>query len=84
MIKRLVCKYETDDDYGGDVHSAESLLDGGKEIYSISNLTECPEDATLARDLPDVETIVKLIRYGMDLAASGYSDVIVDYVEGIW
>lgn len=84
MIKKLICKYELDEDYGGEAHSAESLLDGDKKIYSISNFTWRPEDAILARDLPDVEKAVDLIRYGMDLAASGYSDVTVDYVEGIW
>lgn len=84
MIKKLTCKYELDEDYGGDAHRCEHLYDGDTEVYDVCNLNECPEDAILARDLIDSYEAARLIRLGMDYAAEGYSDIEINYVEGVW
>lgn len=74
MIKRLICKYEYMDD-DEDSLRFEKLWDGDKSIFGASNLTECPEDASLERDIPNADDAIELIKYGMRLGCLGYTDL---------
>lgn len=78
MVKHLTVKYIPNyDEY--DPNRIEELYDGDKSLYYAADLTECPEDATLARSIMDAAGAVDLIKYGMALRDKGYSDVEVTY-----
>ena len=83
MIKKYVCYWEEDSEWGEDYHRYEELVDKdtNKTVYSVCNLTDCPEDAIILRSLVDSEEILNYIRLGMDLCASGYADVELEYVK---
>lgn len=50
-------------------------------IFSASDLTECPEDATLYRDLFNAEDYISAVEFGMKLAQEGYDYIQVEKVE---
>ena len=56
-------------------------LDSGLEIFSVSDLSECPEDAIIGRDLTDARNIVDFIELGIKYAKEGYSEVKYFYEE---
>lgn len=45
------------------------------ELFSVHDLTECPEDATVNRDLFDARDYLRAVRYGIELAKAGYDEV---------
>lgn len=47
------------------------LLVDGKESAFIQDLSECPEDAHIGRDLIDGRDIIKFIKMGYDAAKAG-------------
>ena len=56
-------------------------LDSEKQIFSVSDLWECPEDAIIGRDLIDAEGIIDFIELGMKYAKEGYSEIKYFYEE---
>lgn len=56
-------------------------LDSEKQIFSVSDLWECPEDAIIGRDLIDAENVVDFIELGMKYAKEGYSEIKCFYKE---
>lgn len=53
--------------------------DNGTLIFSAYDLSECPEDATLFRDLFTADDYIRAIRYGIELAKQGYDGVEFDH-----
>ena len=49
--------------------------DDGKELFYASNLAECPEDAIIGRSLFSSRDWLSAVRYGIALAAQGYTDI---------
>ena len=47
--------------------------------FSVSNLSECPEDAIIGRDLFDADDYIRAVRTGMKLAQEGYTDLDVEF-----
>lgn len=45
------------------------------ELFSVCDLTKCPEDATINRDLFDADDYLRAVRYGIELAKAGYDEV---------
>ena len=45
------------------------------ELFSVYDLTEYPEDATINRDLFDADDYLRAVRYGIELAKEGYDEV---------
>ena len=80
----LTVYWEPDTEYGDNVPRYQRIERDGKSIYRVCNLTDCPEDAIIARDLVAAEDIIDWIKYGMNLAAEGYNDIIVDYKPEEW
>lgn len=56
-------------------------LDSELEIFSVSDLSECPEDAIIGRDLTDAGSIIDFIELGMKYAKEGYSEIKCFYEE---
>lgn len=74
MIKYFTYK----DCYGGfckDRHEQYIYADDGCEIYCVYDLAiDCPEDATVDRDLMDVYDWLDIINYGIQLGKQGYDE----------
>lgn len=49
--------------------------DLGGELFYVTNLAECPEDAIIGRDLFSSRDWLSAVRYGIALAGQGYTDV---------
>ena len=56
-------------------------LDTEKCIFSVSDLSECPEDDIIGRDLTDAGNIVDFIELGIKYAKEGYSEIKCFYEE---
>nr|DAU29840.1 MAG TPA: hypothetical protein [Caudoviricetes sp.] len=82
MDKILHVNFITVKDYWGDVcgHKLNSP-DSKKFIFTVYNLCECPEDATLDRDLFNDYDYLDAIRLGMELAREGYTSIEVTDIE---
>lgn len=78
--------YGENDDYN-DIIQFQELTEvrdnhgSTRTIYSVHNLTDCPEDAIIGRSLVSAEKVIDYIKYGMRLAAQGYTedDISISY-----
>ena len=75
-MKKLLELEVEHDDFG---ICAETVYDNEKMLFSVYNLTEFPEDATISRDLFSAAQYLRAVRYGMELAKQGYDEV--EYVS---
>lgn len=81
LLKILKLKLiEKIDDYDG-YHSQELWSEDEKVRYSVCDLWECPEDATIDRDLVSAYEIVDFIELGMKLAEKGYNKISIEEVK---
>lgn len=53
--------------------------DTDTEIFDVYDLSECPEDAIIGRDLFDGDDYIRTLQLGMELAKQGYTDIDVEY-----
>lgn len=70
--------FEEADSYGSVHHQGVINKDTNEVLYAISNMSECPEDAVIGRGLFTADEYVDAIRFGMNLASQGYTDIIVE------
>lgn len=56
-------------------------IDTKERLYSVSDLSECPEDAIIGRDLFSGEEALDLIQIGMDFYKKGYTEIDFEIVE---
>jgi hypothetical protein len=49
------------------------------EKYDVWNLWDCPEDATIQRELVSAEEIIDWVKFGMMLNQKGYDHIEVTY-----
>jgi hypothetical protein len=76
-MKKILKLYVEEDYYEGAIY--ESVRDGKKYLFSVSNLNGRPEDAIISRDLFDAFDYLEAVRYGIELAKQGYDEV--EYVD---
>lgn len=65
-------------DYYKDGIDSQSLFwnhDNFKGKFQVGDLCECPEDAIIGRDLFTADDFIDAVRFGMDLAKKGYTDI---------
>lgn len=80
---KLILKVSTD--YWGiaDGHRVSNITEDaavGDIRYSVYDLTECPEDATLYRDLFSGWEYINALRLGMKIAKAGYDSITFEEV----
>lgn len=67
---------------------SQELYSDNKDVdiyYRVYNLCECPEDATINRDLFSAESFVETLKLGMELASKGYTDIKINKLtKEIW
>lgn len=63
--------------------SQELLDEKGNLIYDVYDLTDCPEDATIHRCLFSAYDYIEAVKYGMELAKEGYTDIFCGTEEEI-
>lgn len=77
--------YHSEDNYSHEYcHEIQSeTVDPNVYLYfKAYDMCECPEDATLSRDLFDGEDYIRAIKLGMKLANLGYDSIEVkDFIE---
>lgn len=73
-LRKKILYLETEKDEYGCIE-AQTVYDGNDELFNVYNLSECPEDATISRDLFSASQYLEAVRYGMDLAKQGYTEV---------
>lgn len=73
-MKKLLTLYEESDECGV---NAQEVYDkeNGKSLFWCNNLSECPEDAIIGRDLFDAGDFIGAVELGMKLAKEGYDDI---------
>lgn len=63
-------------------HRWESLEDvNGNQVFQAHDMSECPEDAILGRDLFTALDFVEAVKLGMKLAKEGYENTDIVYKE---
>lgn len=65
---------EEENEYIG-ITSSQTVYDGDKTVFDVWNLDECPEDAIIDRSLFDAHDWLSAVKYGIELARQGYTDV---------
>lgn len=72
MKKKILDLYEERNYYGP---TYQEISDEENLLFTVSNLSEYPEDATINRDLFSAQQYIKAVKYGIKLAKQGYDDV---------
>jgi len=76
---KLTITENISEEYGfEEVYSVEINLDGHR--VSFHNMNECPEDATLTRDLSDVYSIETLIMKAYEAGKRG-EEIVIERIE---
>lgn len=79
MGKKLKIKFSDNGSF--DFRCQRVWSDDCKNIrYTVCDLYECPEDATIDRDLFSGDEYIEAIELGMDLAKEGYTEIEVEDV----
>lgn len=68
-MRKITIRVETETDK--DYYTRQTLYANDSEIAYVSDLSECPEDAIIGRDLVDCSDIKRWIEYGYDAAKRG-------------
>ena len=84
MDKILTLDFITNEDNWGIATSEEvhGTSDKGTKIdYYVHDLSDCPEDAILGRDLFSGYEFIETLQLGMKLAHEGYTDIVLNEVS---
>lgn len=80
--KKLILNYSNRKDFDGFNVISEGISNKEEDVYfGVSNLSGCPEDAIIGRDLFDTDDYVKALKKGMELARKGYSEIVLQKVD---
>ena len=75
-MKKILKLYVEADKYVGVCY--QEVSDELRTIFRVYNLSECPEDAIIGRDLFDANDYLRAVKYGITLGQQGYDDVIFE------
>lgn len=79
-MKKIVKILDYNDKYEG-CNRQEVYIDD-KEVFYVYNLSECPEDAVIGRDLFIASDFIKAIKLGMKLYEEGIRELEIVTEEG--
>lgn len=79
-MKKHITLFQKESLFGG---SRQELwdVDDRKELYGVSDLSECPEDAIIGRALLSGDEVLDLVKLGMNYSKMGYDEIEYDYLE---
>ena len=80
-VKQFLLDAPEDYDYYYYRHHEVTDPETGKEVFNAYNLADCPEDAIIGRSIFDAYDWLGAVKYGMELAAQGYTDVALKEVQ---
>ena len=69
---KVLALVDEEDEWG---MRSQEVYDGGRQLFRVYDLTDCPEDAIIGRDLFSAHQWLRAVRYGMELAKQGYTSV---------
>lgn len=77
LVLKLIDRYEDWNDF----HSQEVENKEEDINFYVSDLSECPEDACIGRDLFDADDYIAVLEKGMELAKKGYTKIDVEEIK---
>lgn len=77
LVLKLIDRYEDWNDF----HSQELENKEENINFSVSDLSDCPEDACIGRDLFDADDYISVLEKGMELAKKGYTKINVEEIK---
>lgn len=80
MSKNLTVYFADNDDWENHAQSVTCLDEDIPMNFYVHDLSECPEDAIIGRDLFDGEDYIKAIKLGIQIASMGYTGVGVEHI----
>ncbi len=80
-MKTLKIKLEEYIDKYGDCYGQELWSEDENIHYLVSNLSECPEDAIIGKDLVSAYEIADFIELGMELTKKGYDKIYIETIK---
>lgn len=84
MSKSFILNFYDNEDYENHIHRIWNITKddniGGISFFAY-DLTDCPEDATLTRDLFTGNEYIEALRLGMRIAQEGYTFIDVIHVD---
>lgn len=78
--KDYIIYFSDNEDYDSHCQKVWSDNEDEKLWYMVYDLTDCPEDATIERDLFSCRGFVEAVRLGMRLAQRGYDNIVMKEV----
>ena len=78
----LTIKPDYNDPYYAGAHILQWDHDNFKGKFLACNMDDCPEDAILDRDLFNAYDYLEAVKFGMELARKGYTDIELTEIEG--
>lgn len=79
--KELILDVIYSEDYCGYVSNQGIYNEEHKINFGVSNLSECPEDAIIERDLFSADDYIKALNKGIELAKKGYTKVSGNFIK---
>ena len=79
-MKKRITLFEKELSFGNS-HQELWDIDDRKELYGVSDLSECPEDAIIGRTLLSGEEVLDLVELGMSYSKMGYDEIEYNYLE---
>lgn len=79
-MKKHITLFEKEFSFG-DICQELWDIDDRKELYGVSDLSECPEDAIIGRALLSGEEALDLVELGMNYSKMGYDEIEYDYLK---
>ena len=77
-MKEYIIKFSDNHDYDCRRQKAWSDNEYEKVRFSVSDMTECPEDAIIGRDLFDANDFIRTLQLGFAIAKRGYDCITVE------
>lgn len=83
-MNQKVYKFNASIRVDDDEQTGQTLFDeNGNCVFCVYNLNECPEDAIIRRGLFDANDYINAVKYGIQLAQQGYTDVEIGEVKTV-
>ena len=71
----LIIRPDYNDPYYTGSHDLQWNYDNFKGKFYVYNLSDCPEDAIIGRDLFDAYDFIHAVEFGINLARKGYTKI---------
>lgn len=79
-MKEFVVNFSDNNNYESHAQKVWADSEDEKIRFYVYDLTECPEDATIERDLFNGADFIHALQLGFDIAKRGYDKIVVNEI----